>query len=60
MLLQIGRSLFWDINEKEPLGGGIALARGGFMAGVLGWKMYLNVDSKVSIFIDTFIILIAN
>ncbi|XP_071561351.1 protein argonaute-2 [Temnothorax nylanderi] len=40
----IGKSLYWDINENEPLGGGLALGRGGFMSGVLGWSPYLNVD----------------
>ncbi|XP_039311790.1 protein argonaute-2 isoform X2 [Solenopsis invicta] len=42
--INVGRSLFWNINENEPLGGGLALARGGFMSGVLGWQPYLNVD----------------
>ncbi|XP_024894043.1 protein argonaute-2-like isoform X2 [Temnothorax curvispinosus] len=42
--MTIGKSLYWDINEEEPLGGGLALARGGFMSGVLGWSLYLNVD----------------
>lgn len=54
MLLQIGRSLFWDINENEPLTGGVALARGGFMSGVLGWRPYLNIDGKISTLVDTF------
>ncbi|XP_036143314.1 protein argonaute-2 [Monomorium pharaonis] len=40
----VGRSFFWDVNERELLGGGLALSRGGFMAGVLGWQPYLNVD----------------
>ncbi|XP_024894018.1 protein argonaute-2-like [Temnothorax curvispinosus] len=42
--ITIGKSLYWDINENEPLGGGLALGRGGFMSGVLGWSPYLNVD----------------
>ncbi|XP_077273947.1 argonaute 2 [Temnothorax americanus] len=42
--ITIGKSIYWDINENEPLGGGLALGRGGFMSGVLGWSPYLNVD----------------
>ncbi|XP_071635459.1 protein argonaute-4-like [Temnothorax longispinosus] len=42
--ITIGKSLYWDINENEPLGGGLALARGGFMSGILGWSPYLNID----------------
>lgn len=50
MLLQIGRSLFWDVptneNTRETLSNGLTLAHGGYLSGVLGWKPYLNVDGK--------------
>lgn len=52
MLLQVGRSLYWNIDKIEPLGGGLTLAHGGFLSGVLGWQPYLNVDGKTSMLID--------
>ncbi|KYN39036.1 Protein argonaute-2, partial [Trachymyrmex septentrionalis] len=52
--LQVGRSLYWDVEDKlnkidkidesELLGDGLFLVHGGFLSGVLGWKPYLNVD----------------
>ncbi|XP_011688229.1 PREDICTED: protein argonaute-2 isoform X2 [Wasmannia auropunctata] len=42
--ITVGKSLFWNINEEEKLGAGVALGRGGFLSGVLGWQPYLNVD----------------
>ncbi|XP_025270021.1 protein argonaute-2 isoform X2 [Camponotus floridanus] len=42
--LSVGKSLFWEINDKEPLSGGLSLSRGGFMSAVLGWQPYINID----------------
>ncbi|KYM80325.1 Protein argonaute-2 [Atta colombica] len=42
--INVGRSLYWNIDKIEPLGGGLTLAHGGFLSGVLGWQPYLNVD----------------
>ncbi|XP_029665997.1 protein argonaute-4 isoform X2 [Formica exsecta] len=42
--LSVGRSLFWNTDDSEPLGGGLSLSRGGFSSAVLGWKPYINID----------------
>ncbi|XP_072745126.1 protein argonaute-3 [Anoplolepis gracilipes] len=42
--LSIGRSLFWQIDNQEPLGGGLSLSRGGFSSAIIGWKPYINID----------------
>ncbi|XP_050459784.1 protein argonaute-2-like isoform X2 [Cataglyphis hispanica] len=42
--LSVGRSLFWKIDNSEPLGGGLSLSRGGFSSAILGWKPYINID----------------
>ncbi|KYN18207.1 Protein argonaute-2 [Trachymyrmex cornetzi] len=42
--INVGRSLYWNIDKIEPLSGGLTLAHGGFLSGVLGWQPYLNVD----------------
>ncbi|KAL6425221.1 hypothetical protein ACFW04_009460 [Cataglyphis niger] len=42
--LSVGRSLFWKIDNSEPLSGGLSLSRGGFSSAILGWKPYINID----------------